>query len=198
MIATRDDCPYQLNMHRKFINDPGHVHFLTFSCYHKHQLLTSDRVCTWLAQAIHAAREKHGFALWAYVFMPNHVHLIIHPQRDSYSISKILRDIKEPVAQLLMSHLRKEAPWDLKKLMARQGNREIQRLWQAGGGFDRNLIEWNQIDEKIVYVELNPVRRGLAKESSDWTWSSARARAGDAKVPLSVDPVTIEDLVVQR
>lgn len=185
-------------MRRRFYNTPGHVHFLTFSCFHKHHLLTSDRVRTWLVQSIETARAKHDFSLWAYVFMPNHVHLIICPNRDEYSISKILRDIKERVSQNFMSHLRKNAPWELQMLKARQGNREVYRMWQAGGGFDRNLTEWSEIEEKMSYIELNPVRRGFVSESTDWIWSSARARKGDLEVPLTIDPVTIDAPVTPR
>lgn len=179
-------------MRRRFYNVPGHVHFLTFSCFHKHHLLTSDRVRTWLAQSINAARVKHEFSLWAYVFMPNHVHLIIRPNRDDHSISKILGDIKTPVSQSFMAHLRRTTPWELEMLRARQGKREVHRLWQAGGGFDRNLFEWGEIEEKMNYIGLNPVRRGYVKESTDWIWSSALARRGDKEVPMTVDPMTID------
>ena len=174
-------------MHRRFYNDPGHAHFLTFSCYHKHQLLTSYRVRGLLAESINDARQKHDFSLWAYVFMPDHVHLLIHPNREMYSIAKIIRDIKEPVSQSFMSHLRKTAPWDLGKLKARQGKREVHRFWQAGGGFDRNLFAWDEIEEKIDYIELNPVRRKLVKVPNDWEWSSARARTVVDEAPLPVD-----------
>lgn len=195
MIAKHFPRTFALCMHRKFYNHPGHAHFLTFSCYHKHHLLTGELVRTWLAQSIDAARAKHDFALWAYVFMPNHVHLIIHPNRDDYSLSKILRDIKEPVSQMLMGHLRRHRPWELKKLSVKQGKRGVHRMWQAGGGFDRNLFDWDEIAERINYIELNPVRRGFMKETTDWIWSSARARGGDAKAPLTIDPVTIDSVV---
>ncbi|MBI5868912.1 MAG: hypothetical protein HZB43_11620, partial [candidate division Zixibacteria bacterium] len=58
-------------MPRHAFNAPGHVHFLTFSCYHKHQFLTEDRVRVWLVESIDLARKKHRFALWAYVIMPD-------------------------------------------------------------------------------------------------------------------------------
>ena len=198
MIAILNRFSIVSHMHRRFYNDSGHVHFLTFSCYHKHHLLTSDRVRTWLAQSIDSARAKHGFSLWAYVFMPNHVHLIIRPNRDDYSISKMLRDIKEPTSQTYMAYLRKNAPWELEMLKARQGKRAVYRMWQAGGGFDRNLIELDEIEEKVNYVELNPVRRGYVERPTDWVWSSARARADEQAVPLTVDPVTIDGPVIQR
>ena len=42
-----------------------------------------------------------------------------------------------------------------------EGNGQY-RIWQSGGGFDRNL--WNPvaIHQSIEYIEANPVRRKLA------------------------------------
>jgi putative transposase len=58
-------------------NIEGHAHFLTFSCYRRLPLLTNDRWRQWLAESTRAACQKHVCALWAYVFMPEHVHLLL-------------------------------------------------------------------------------------------------------------------------
>ena len=63
--------------HRRNFNDPGHAHALTFSCYHRLQFLSGERTCQWLASSIENARQRLQFDLWAWVFMPDHVHLII-------------------------------------------------------------------------------------------------------------------------
>ena len=39
--------------------------------------LAADRCCEWLAEAIEQARQRQDFLLWAFVFMPDHVHLIV-------------------------------------------------------------------------------------------------------------------------
>jgi len=82
----------------KRINTPGDAHCLTFSCYHRLPLLTSDTFCQWLAQSINRAREDRAFDLWGYVFMPEHVHLLLFPRDAQYSVGRILSAIKRPVA----------------------------------------------------------------------------------------------------
>ncbi len=57
-----------------------------------------------------AAKAKHAFDLWAYVFMPDHVHLVIFPQRDPYSIAAILRSIKQPVSRRAIEYLKRQNP----------------------------------------------------------------------------------------
>ena len=45
-----------------------------------HPFLQSERTCQWLADALEHSRQQLEFSLWAYVFMPEHVHLIVFPQ----------------------------------------------------------------------------------------------------------------------
>ena len=75
-------------------NDPGHADFLTFSCFRRQPFLLSDRVRHWFIDAIELARQRHQLHLWAYVIMPEHVHLLIYPRADVYSISRILSTLK--------------------------------------------------------------------------------------------------------
>ncbi|MCH7989147.1 MAG: transposase, partial [Planctomycetes bacterium] len=79
---------------RRSYNLAGHAHELTFSCYHGFQFLSKERTCLWLAEEIDATRNKLEVELWAYVFMPEHVHLIIHPRKPEYEMSEILKSLK--------------------------------------------------------------------------------------------------------
>ena len=83
--------------HRKRVkhyHEPGHCHELTFSCYRRMSLLTSDLWRRMLSVAIDRAAEKHGFGLAAWVYMPEHVHLVVHPVNQDATIEGLLRAIK--------------------------------------------------------------------------------------------------------
>ena len=76
--------------HRKLnkkYNIPGHAHFLTFSRYGRMALLSNDSWRQWLAESTRKKCNEHEFALWAYVFMPEHVHLLLKPRREKYSVA---------------------------------------------------------------------------------------------------------------
>ena len=94
----------------KRLNFPGDAHELTFSCYNKQTFLLDNLVRLKLCETIAVARELHNFDLWAYVIMPEHVHLLIWPRDDYYSISKILTTIKQPVSKSFMFNVKKENP----------------------------------------------------------------------------------------
>jgi REP element-mobilizing transposase RayT len=83
--------------HRRSYNEPGHAHELTFTCFHRYRFLATERTCGWLAEAIEEARVDKDFALWAFVFMPEHAHLIVWPRQVVYEISDILKAIKIPL-----------------------------------------------------------------------------------------------------
>ena len=84
----------------KHFHDPGHVHALTFSCFHRWPLLTNDTWREMLARSIDRAMDGHCYRLAAFVFMLEHVHLIIDPARqytDLPTIQSLFADcLNEP------------------------------------------------------------------------------------------------------
>jgi len=169
-------------------NTPGDVHALTFSCFKNRPFLNRDRSRRWFLDSLARTRGKHGFELWAYVLMPEHVHLLIYPLRDEYSISEILLDVKRPVARRAVRLVRAQAPGFLKMMRDEQPNGGVAyRFWQRGGGYDRNLVNTKTVHATIDYIHANPVRRGLADTPEDWLWSSARFFAGRDDYVLAPD-----------
>ena len=68
--------------HRKRVkhyHEPGDLHELTFSCYSRLPLLTNNQWRRWLARCIDEANREEGIRLAGFVFMPEHVHLLVWP-----------------------------------------------------------------------------------------------------------------------
>jgi putative transposase len=170
-------------------NDPGHAHSLTFSCYNNRPYLSKDRTRQWFIEALDHARIKWNFRLWAYVIMPDHVHLIVWPTEERYDISQFLKSLKQSVSRKTRLFLKRENPAALKNMEVKQGKRVVFRFWQSGPGYDRNLYKDDTLIEKIEYIHNNPVRRELVETPTDWIWSSARWYAGYRNVPITIDPI---------
>ncbi len=178
--------------HRRNFNEPGHAHELTFSCYRRFPFLARDRTCEWLVQSIDDARRSLQFDLWAWVFMPDHVHLIVHPRRPTYDIAVVRRHIKEPVARQAVAWLREQSLEWLPKIERQRGTRREYLFWQSGGGYDRNVTEPDTLLQMVDYVHENPVRKGLVIRASDWKWSSATWYVDRRAAPLVPDPIPPE------
>ncbi len=73
----------------------GHLHELTFSCYKRKPMLTNDVWRGILARSLGAALGDEGFGLVAFVFMPEHVHLLVMPKARTSKVSRLLARTKQ-------------------------------------------------------------------------------------------------------
>jgi putative transposase len=100
-------------------------------------------------------REGRHYQLHAYVVMANHVHLLITPHVE--------------VSRLMQS---------LKRFTAREGNRILgstgQAFWQEES-YDRLVRDDVEFRRIARYIEVNPVKAGLAETAEAFPWSSAVA-----------------------
>jgi putative transposase len=173
----------------KKYNVEGHAHFLTFSCYQRMPLLTNNTWRAWLAEAVRAACDKHSVALWAYVFMPEHVHLLLKPRRTVYDIATLEQAMKLSLSRRVRNALVREKSPLLQQLLVDDAGTPGYRFWQRGGGHDLNVWTMRKAIEKAEYCHRNPVLRRLVRSPEQWRWSSVRwlelgKRDGE---PLRVD-----------
>ncbi|HXG81264.1 MAG TPA: transposase [Sphingomicrobium sp.] len=112
-------------------------------------------------------------AVWSWVLMPNHVHLILVP-KDEDGLRRALSQVHRRYAGEI--HAR----------MKRTGH-----FWQ--GRFGCVAMDEDHLAAAIRYVLMNPVRAGLAARAVDWRWSSARALLG-----IEPDPITACTPVQER
>ena len=179
---------------RRVYDQEGDAHFLTFSCFKRLPLLSKQRSCQWMMDAIELARTKHPFDLWAWVVMPEHVHLVLLPHAKT-TIAGILTTMKQSVSRRSMIWLKENSPDYLERLLDLQPNgKHSYRFWQRGGGYDRNLRSTRDVHEKVLYTHQNPVKRGLVKTPELWEWSSAKAWKTGSNVPISLDRQSVPTL----
>lgn len=171
--------PVRFNIH-------GHAHGLTFTCYRGMKLLLSNRACQIIANAINSSSLKCNFHVWAWVFMPEHVHLLVYPFDNHYSISEILRAIKQSSSRRIISEVKRRKPECLGRLETGL-KKPYYRFWQDGGGYDKNFTDQNAILYQINYIHENPVRRGLVGNAIDWQWSSARYWTNEKRSPVEMN-----------
>jgi len=102
--------------------------------------------------------EKYGARIHSYVLMTNHVHLLITPDHD-FS------------APRMMQHLGRSYVQAFNRIHERTGT-----LWE-GRYRSFPISTDNYLFACYRYIELNPVRAGIAKSPDEYPWSSYRANA---------------------
>ena len=140
-------------------NTPWQAHELTFSCFQRRAFLGRDRTRQFLAEGVERARVRHSFHVWAYVIMPEHVHLLIWPAREAYSVSDILKSVKQSVSRRAVNWLRQNNPAGLRLLATGMPGKPYQ-FWQDGGGYDRNVRDVRDLPKMVRYIHENPVQAG--------------------------------------
>ena len=116
-----------------------------------------------MALAFNRVRVMHPFYLSAWVFLPDHWHVICAPVYP-LSISLLVKSVKTS-SMILINRRRAESG----------------KLWQARF-FDRALRTVKEYNEKVEYIHLNPVKAGLVRRSQDWPWSSVNEYSGMSAV----------------
>lgn len=163
--------------HRKLVkhyHEPGDLHELTFSCYQRPPLLTNDTWRRQLAYCIDVAGEELEVRLAAFVFMPEHVHLLVVPTTPEPAIDRYLARIKQPFSKWVKQQLSEaKSPLVDRLTVQERPGKTCFRFWQEGPGYDRNLMTPAVIEAAIEYIHMNPVRCGLVQRAVDWKWSSA-------------------------
>jgi putative transposase len=144
-------------------------------------LLTNE---TWrgvLARQIDIANDRHDFRLAAFVFMPEHLHLLVYPVGKS-EVSDLLQAIKKPFSFRIKQVLKEQNSPLLGRLtISERPGKLAFRFRQEGPGYDRNLRTETAVRAAIDYLHANPVRRGLVEQARQWKWSSARWYESDGR-----------------
>ena len=106
-------------------------------------------------------------AIWAWVLMPNHVHLILTP-RDADGIRRAMSKVHRAYAGALHKRLNRTG-----------------HFWQ--GRFGCVAMDEPHLSAALRYVALNPVRARLVKRATDWRWSSVHDQLSRKRRGLVTD-----------
>jgi putative transposase len=76
----------------------GQVRFVTFSCQRRLPLFSNPRIAQEFVLAMADARRRHKAELFAWVVMPEHVHLLLRPAAQ-HPLGPMLRSLKMAVSK---------------------------------------------------------------------------------------------------
>jgi len=173
--------------HRKSYDRDWDTHCLTFSTLRRQAFFPGRHAAQWFLDALAEARERCPFHLFAWVIMPEHVHVVLQPC-VGVRMRSVLWRLKRPVTARVLEWVRGHRPSLLPRMAdAQPSGRITYRFWQRGGGYDRNLRSALDVHEKINYIHNNPVRRGLVKCAEAWPYSSAPEWVGGREGAVRID-----------
>lgn len=134
---------------------PGVAHHVTQRGNGRRQTFFSDSDYAAYRDLLAQHCQAHGVAVWNWVLMPNHVHLVLVPEHAD-GLRAALAKVHRAYAGRI--HAREQ----------RTGH-----FWQ--GRFGCVAMDEAHLVAAIRYVALNPVRARLVARAADWRWSGVHA-----------------------
>lgn len=161
--------------------------FITAVAKDRLAVFQTDTIKRLTCKAIDEARASCGFLLFAYVLMPDHVHILTDsPSKPSV----VLQYIKGIIGHRVIDYLKAQNyESSLRKLRHANWKRNHRfSLWQHDSDIFSVTSE-SKVIEKVNYIHQNPVRAGLVEKAEDYRWSSIRWWKGapSEDEPLQVD-----------
>jgi len=162
--------------------------FVTTAARNRLPVFRTDALKGVACRALDEARHSGGFALFAYVIMPEHLHVLAD---GTLKASGTLRYINGILSRRVIGYL-KEGGFtaSLEKLRAAPKDRRHQYSLVDHHSNAVPVFSERFFMQNVNYIHLNPVQAGLVERAEDYRWSSARCWRETVLVedePLVVD-----------
>lgn len=158
--------------------EPGIPCFVTFTVVEWLNVFTKPAYLRILWDSLQYCRKEKGMLLYGFVFMTNHVHLIISAGSEEIKLWQIIRDYKKFTAQKIIQAMQKEENrrWILEVMKAAgaKNNANTQyQFWIQDDGAEE-IQTGKFFLQKLQYIHQNPVRAQIVTDVCAYAWSSAR------------------------
>ena len=140
----------------------GQLHFLTISCHRHAHILKTPAACNILQRILEETRQRHCFHLLGYVFMSNHIPLLL-TEPETSALSTAIQVLKQRFSR----------------------TRSEEFVWEPRY-HDFNVFTHDKRVDKLRYMHRNPVKAGLVEKPEDYSWSSYRAYAFEEPHPIHI------------
>jgi len=162
----------------KFHNSTA-AYFVSFATVYWIDVFTRADYFNILANSIDYCRKEKGMELFAYCFIPSHIHFIFRSKKEEPA--KLLGDFKKYTSKKLIAAIsenpqesRKEwLLWMFERAGKKQSNVQGYQFWQHHNK-PIELSSTGVIKQKLDYIHTNPVVAGFVTIATEWKYSSAR------------------------
>ena len=134
---------------------PGQIVFITQVVKARRRLFSDESMMNLLRQVLHTVQDHHPFSMIAYVFLPDHFHLLIEPHGET-NFSQIMHSIKR---NFTIEYKRK---MNIKASIS---------LWQTRF-WDHVIRDEGDFEDHFNYIHVNPVKHGYVESMGAWRHSS--------------------------
>ena len=147
---------------------PGELYHITARGNNRQAIFNDEMDYREYLQLLYEVTRRYAVNIHAFALMPNHVHLLLQPVQQE-NLSAALQVLNSTFAKYI--------------------NRRYGRI----GHLFQGRYHSSHVDREAYllvvsrYIHNNPVRAGLAKDATQYPWSSARAFTGELDLGSPLD-----------
>jgi putative transposase len=128
-------------------------YFITMCTDRKMKLFENDEQVKSTLEILANESLKYSFKVWAYCFMPDHLHLLLEGDKTDADMKSFVKVFKQKTGYL----------YNKESTMTGNGG----KMWQSGY-YDHVLRNDEDTYEVLKYILNNPVRKGLVNNYTDY------------------------------
>jgi putative transposase len=167
-------------------------YYLTSVAKNRLPVFRSDEIKSVACCALAEARRSGTFAMYAYVIMPDHLHVVTD---STLSPSRTLQFINGIASRRIINYLKRNKHESSLLKLRHETRRHQYRfsLWNHHPDA-RLLLTESMLMQRVTYTHQNPVRARLVDLPLDYRWSSVRCWNGkmrdDEPLLMDIDRIT--------
>jgi len=167
------------------IVETENFYFVTSSFQNWLPIFDDEKYIQILFDAIKYNQKSRDLKVYAYVIMPDHLHMILQSEK----LTNIMQSIKSYTAKEIIKELKSDNKRTfLRKLKLDKLEHKTQsefQVWQEGF-HPQIILNDMMMEQKCNYIHMNPVRKGLVDAPEKWKYSSYLFYYFDKKVDLEI------------
>jgi putative transposase len=180
-----------------------HIHHVTGTVHQWQTVLISSSIIELFYKEYNRLSEHYAISTLGYVILPEHFHLLIWTE-SGHNIVQFLHGLRRSISgkvrrmienkdEGLFSYLT-ENRIDYSLFYFKTARKSEFRFWKEKPRvFPMN--HWPDIQKKLEYIHLNPVRRGLVDTIEAWPYSSIRSHlyGEDGNIAIGIWPQDVAE-----
>jgi REP element-mobilizing transposase RayT len=157
--------------------NPESLYFVTITAVRHAHLFQRDVMRRLLVDYLDSLRGRKQIEQYAFVIMPNHLHIIIRCLPPE-TLADIIRNYKSIAADRLIRQYEAENKHEALQFLATpaaQSDKQHYQVWEEGYNA-KEIFSPDFLIQKMTYIHNNPCQPhwNLVGKPEDYLWSSAR------------------------
>lgn len=128
-------------------------YFVTICCERKTELFKNSKIVEICVRILEETAKKEQFRIWAYCFMPDHLHMLAEGANDKSNFRRFISVLKQKTGYILWTQMKT-------------------KLWQENY-YEHILRKEEDTLTVVKYILNNPVRKGILRRYNEYPYSGS-------------------------